>query len=175
MENDLKNGMHKTGGDPVLSNISVDELRDLTEQLIYCRYILGKEQNQKFLHNLKMPEYLALHIIRDYVKELPESEKKMYLNVLADKLELPINETSHIAETLKNRGFITWTFDGKGTKGTYVNITKRGLDMLEDNEKRVEDFTFKVVNRFGHDRMLQFLEMSAEISRIMKDEREGTE
>ena len=47
--------------------------------------------------------------------------------------------------------------------------------MLADNEKRVDKFTKKVVNRFGLDRMLQFMEMSSELSRIMKDEREETE
>ena len=175
MGNDKEFEAGSTGRNPLGTDISAEEVRDLAEKFIYSRYIVGKEQNQKFLHNLKMPEYLALHIVREYVKDLPEDNRKMYLNVLSEKLELPINETSHVAEALKNRGYVTWTFDGKGNGGTYLNITQRGLDMLADNEKRVDAFTKKVVNRFGLDRMLQFMEMSSELSRIMKDEREETE
>ncbi|MGO5313147.1 hypothetical protein ACTQ1O_01885 [Bilifractor sp. LCP21S3_A7] len=175
MGNDKEFEAGSMRGNPLGTDISAEEVRDLAEKFIYSRYIVGKEQNQKFLHNLKMPEYLALHIVREYVKDLPEDNRKMYLNVLSEKLELPINETSHVAEALKNRGYVTWTFDGKGNGGTYLNITQRGLDMLADNEKRVDKFTKKVVNRFGLDRMLQFMEMSSELSRIMKDEREETE
>ena len=91
---------------------------------------------------------------------------RVYLKEIAEEMDLPIPKTSEIVKALQAKGMVNWTFDGKGEDGTYVTITEKGENFLKDNKVYFEEFSEKIIERFGKERFEQFIGMMAEIEQI---------
>lgn len=66
----------------------------LSNELMYRRYLLNKDQLRNFFKELSIPDYIALHIIQE-TEELTEIyEGRTYLKDLAEKMQMTIRQTS---------------------------------------------------------------------------------
>ena len=148
-----------------------DITANLAERFLYNRYLIGKESNSKLLNGLKLPEFVALHGLHLKFEE-DENLDRVYLKDLAAEMDLPIPKTSEIVKTLQAKGMVEWTFDGKGEDGTYVTITDKGNEFLKDNKVYFEEFSARIIERFGRERFEQFISMMAEIEHITVEMRE---
>ncbi|MCR4840185.1 MAG: MarR family winged helix-turn-helix transcriptional regulator [Lachnospiraceae bacterium] len=138
---------------------------NLAERFLYNRYLIGKESNSKLLNGLKLPEFVALHGLHLKFAD-DDTLDRVYLKELAEEMDLPIPKTSEIVKALQAKGMVNWTFDGKGEDGTYVTITEKGERFLKDNKVYFEEFSEKIIERFGKERFEQFIGMMAEIEQI---------
>lgn len=144
----------------------------LTNELNMRRYQFNKERIKRAL---SLPDYIALHIIRETENQETIYGGKTYLKDLAERMQLTIRQTSKLAGKLKDRGLILWSHDGNGSEGTYVTITESGRKLLEKEEITLKKYYGNVIQEFGRDNMIHLLQMMKQLETIMSSEYERME
>lgn len=148
---------------------------DLTNELIFRKYLLNHEQYRNFFEDLNMPAYIALHIISETASEESIYSGKTYLKDLSDQMQLSIRQTSKIVAALRDRGLVTWAHDGDGTDGTYVVITETGTQHIHQQEEQLRTFYGRVIEKYGTENMIRLLRMMKELETVISSELEETE
>ena len=148
---------------------------DLTNELIYQKYLMNHGQLRQYFRELNMPEYLALHMIEKASSADAPSAGKTYLKDLAEEMQLSIRQTSKMIAELRDRGLVNWAHDGDGAEGTYVIITETGAGLIHRQEETLKDYYGRVIEKYGKDNMIRLLEMMNELETVMNDELGETE
>ena len=147
----------------------------LSNELMYRRYLLNKDQLRNFFKELSIPDYIALHIIQE-TEELTEIyEGRTYLKDLAEKMQMTIRQTSKMVGNLRDRGLLLWSHDGNGSEGTYVTITESGKNLLKNQEQILRDYYGKVIEKYGKENLIQLLRLMKELETVMSSELERME
>ncbi len=147
----------------------------LSNELMYRRYLLNKDQLRNFFKELSIPDYIALHIIQE-TEELTEIyEGRTYLKDLAEKMQMTIRQTSKMVGNLRDRGLLLWSHDGNGSEGTYVTITESGKKLLKNQEQILRDYYGKVIEKYGKENLIQLLRLMKELETVMSSELERME
>lgn len=147
----------------------------LSNELMYRRYLLNKDQLRNFFKELSIPDYIALHIIQE-TEELTEIyEGRTYLKDLAEKMQMTIRQTSKMVGNLRDRGLLLWSHDGNGSDGTYVTITESGKKLLKNQEQILRDYYGKVIEKYGKENLIQLLRLMKELETVMSSELERME
>lgn len=149
----------------------IDSLR-LGDELILRRYLFNKTQINQ---GLNIPDYIALHIIRETKTEEEIYGGKTYLRDLSEKMKLTIRQTSKLIGKLKERGLVVWSHDGNGSDGTYVTITKEGDELVERQQAVLKEYYERVIGKFGKDNLIQLLNLMKQLEIIMGSELEEME
>lgn len=156
----------------IISNNREPDILKLSNELTYRRYLFNKDQAGNFSHNVNIPEYIALHIMKETGELETIYAGKTYLKDLAEKMQLSIRQTSRMVKNLQERGFLNWSHDGNGSEGTYVTITESGKKLLENQEKILKDYYGKVIEKYGKENLLQLLHLMKQLETVMKSELE---
>lgn len=149
-----------------------NEIRKLSNELTYRRYLMNKGKMSDLFLKLSIPEYVALQNIA------VESEKdsiyggRTYLKDLADKMELSVRQTSNMIAGLKDRGLVHWSHDGNGSEGTYVTITEVGRQKLYEQEDILKDFYERVIEKYGKQNLIELLRLMKQLDTVMNGEME---
>lgn len=149
-----------------------NEVRKLSNELTYRRYLMNKGKMSELFQKLTIPEYVALQNIA------VESEKdtiyggRIYLKDLADKMELTIRQTSNMIAGLRDRGLVYWSHDGNGSDGTYVTITDIGRQNLYEQEDILKDFYGRVIEKYGKQNLIELLRLMKQLDTVMNGEME---
>ena len=147
----------------------------LSNELMYRRYLLNKDQLRNFFKELSIPDYIALHIIQE-TEELTEIyEGRTFLKDLAEKMQMTIRQTSKMVGNLRDRGLLLWSHDGNGSEGTYVTITESGKKLLKNQEQILRDYYGKVIEKYGKENLIQLLRLMKELETVMSSELERME
>ena len=147
----------------------------LSNELMYRRYLLNKDQLRNFFKELSITDYIALHIIQE-TEELTEIyEGRTYLKDLAEKMQMTIRQTSKMVGNLRDRGLLLWSHDGNGSEGTYVTITESGKKLLKNQEQILRDYYGKVIEKYGKENLIQLLRLMKELETVMSSELERME
>ena len=151
------------------------DILKLSNELMYRRYLLNKDQLRNFFKELSIPDYIALHIIQE-TEELTEIyEGRTYLKDLAEKMQMTIRQTSKMVGNLRDRGLLLWSHDGNGSEGTYVTITESGKKLLKNQEQILRDYYGKVIEKYGKENLIQLLRLMKELETVMSSELERME
>ena len=105
---------------------SIVDLTNLSNELMYRRFLVNNDEVRQFFYELTVPEYIALNLIIENEANDPIYGGKTYLSDLAERLQRPMRTISSIARNLRDKGFVIWSHDGDGEQGTYVTITEEG-------------------------------------------------
>ena len=146
------------------------DILTLGNELTLRRYLFNKAQIN---HVLKVPDYIALHIIKEAGSEQDIYGGKTYLKDLSEKMQLTIRQTSKLVAGLKERGLVKWSHDGNGNDGTYVTITDEGKKLFEQQQADLKEYYEKVIRRFGKDNLIQLLNLMKQLETVMHSELEG--
>ncbi|MGN0482312.1 MAG: MarR family winged helix-turn-helix transcriptional regulator [Lachnospiraceae bacterium] len=144
----------------------------LGNELTIRRYLLNKEQGNRVL---SVPDYIALHTIKETANQEEIYVGRTYLKDLSEKMQLSIRKTSNMVGNLKNRGLVAWSHDGNGSDGTYVTITELGEQLLEQQQSFFEKFYGRVIDKFGKDNFIQLLNLMKQMETVMSSELEEME
>lgn len=153
----------------------INKTTDLTNELIYRKYLMNNGQHHQKFKYLSMAEYIALHIITDTAHSETIYSGRTYLKDLSDKMQLPIRQTSKIVTELRDRGLLKWAHDGDGTDGTYVTITDSGSELISKQEDFLKEYYGRVIEKYGKDNMIHLLRLMKELETVMSSEPEETE
>ena len=148
------------------------DILELSNELTVRRYLFNKDHVNRIL---SIPDYIALHIIKETEHLETIYAGRTYLKDLAEKMQLSIRQTSRMVGNLKERGLVKWSHDGDGREGTYVTITESGEDILEKQENILKEYYGKVISQYGEDNLIQLLHMMKQLETVMHSELEGME
>lgn len=146
------------------------DILKLGNELTFRRYLFSKAQVARVLN---VPDYIALHIIKETGSEQEIYGGKTYLKDLSEKMQMTIRQTSKLVGGLKDRGLIKWLHDGDGSDGTYVVITEEGLKLLKQQQNAFKEYYGKVIDKFGRDNLIQLLNLMKQLETVMSSELEG--
>ena len=150
-----------------------DDIKDLTNELTYRRYIMNKGQMRTLFKELKLPEYIALQSISVIGGTSEIYGGRTYLNELADKMQLTMRQTSKMIGGLQDKGLLLWSHDGNGSEGTYVTITELGQELLNKQEAMLKNYYGRVIEKFGKENLILLLQMMKQLETVMSSEMEG--
>lgn len=145
---------------------------ELSNELTVRRYLFNKEHVNNIL---SIPDYIALHIIKETEHLETIYAGRTYLKDLAEKMQLSIHQTSRMVGSLRERGLVSWSHDGDGSKGTYVTITESGEKIYEQQQNILKEYYGKVISKYGEDKFIQLLHLMKELETVMHNEIEGME
>ena len=147
----------------------------LSNELMYRRYLLNKDQMRNFFKELSIPDYIAMHIIQETEEHTEIYEGRTYLKDLAAKMQLTIRQTSNLVGNLRDRGLLVWSHDGNGSEGTYVMITESGRNLLRSQEQILRQYYGEVIEKYGQENLIQLLRLMKELETVMSSELERME
>ncbi|MEE1313438.1 MAG: hypothetical protein UHS41_06890 [Lachnospiraceae bacterium] len=133
-----------------------------------------KKTLEKLFSQISVIDYAAMWIIARLM-EYEDHKGKLYLNEISSELQIPMKEVTKIVQNLTNRGLVSWTHDGDGSEGTYIQITDNGSESVEEQQHTLHDFYIRVVKRFGKDKFMMMVSLVGEFEQIMSEEMEKTE
>lgn len=148
------------------------DILKLGNELTLRRYLFNKTQVSQVLN---IPDYIALHIIRETGSKEEIYAGKTYLRDLSQKMQLTIRQTSKLIGNLRERGLVVWSHDGNGSDGTYVTITEEGDKLVERQQAVFKEYYGRVIGKFGKDNLIQLLNLMKQLEIIMGSELEEME
>ena len=151
------------------------DILKLSNELMYRRYLLNKDQMRNCFKELSIPDYIAMHIIQETEEHTETYEGRTYLKDLAEKMQLTIRQTSNLVGNLRDRGLLLWSHDGNGSEGTYVMITESGRKLLKSQEQILRQYYGKVIEKYGQENLIQLLRLMKELETVMSSELERME
>jgi DNA-binding MarR family transcriptional regulator len=141
----------------------------LTNEMTLRKYLLEKVDLKILFKDISLLDYNAMQSILRYNRKKEESEK-IYLRELAEELKIPISRASQMISGLQDKGMVKWKHDGKGEKGTYIIITDKGQEVVENQQNILMDFYGSVIERYGEDDFAEMLEMVSRLENVMSEE-----
>lgn len=150
--------------------LETNEMGKLSNELTYRRYFMNREKLQHLFKKITIREYVALYMIEQESEDSGNSEGKIYLKDLAEKMQLTIRQTSKVAEKLRDSGLITWSYEGNGSQGTYVSITNTGKELYLEQETILRKCYEKVIGKFGKDNLVLLLNLMKQLDTLMYSE-----
>lgn len=159
----------------IKEELAESDIGKLSHELTYHKYLLNSDKLRNFFQKLSIPEYLAMHIIKE--SELTDDlyAGRTYLKDIADKMQRPVRQTSRMVKALQERGLVKWSHDGDGSEGTYVTITESGSRMLEEEEEALKKYYGKVIASYGRENLVQLLQLMKQLETVMSTEFEEME
>ena len=143
------------------------KISELSNELTYHRYMLNQGQMGGLFKDITIPEYIALHGL---ARSVGENDGRAYLSDIADELRLTVPQTSKMIRGLRGRGLVSWSHDGDGSEGTYITVTESGLGLIERQEAVLKDYYRRVIEKFGAENMIAFLNQMKSLEEIMDAE-----
>lgn len=147
--------------------IAESDIGKLSHELTYHKYLLNNDKIRSFFQKLSIPEYLAMHIIKESEQTDDIYAGRTYLKDIADKMQRSVRQTSRMVKTLQERGLVAWSHDGDGSEGTYVTITDSGKKMLAEEEDMLKQYYRRVFARFGKENLMQLLTLMRQLESVM--------
>lgn len=157
------------------AEIAEPDIGRLSHELTYHKYLMNNDKIRSFLQKLSIPEYLAMHIIKESEQTDDIYAGRTYLKDIADKMQRSIRQTSRMVKALQERGLLSWSHDGDGSEGTYVTITESGRKMLEEEETALKKYYGKVIMSYGRENLVQLLQLMKQLETVMSSEFEEME
>lgn len=146
------------------------EIIKLSNELTYQRYVFNRSHIKEVFTKMKIPEYIALHHIATVEEGSETHTGRTYLKDLAEKLQMPMPQTSKLIEHLRDLGYLVWSHDGKGREGTYVTIAEKGKKLLVEQEEALREYYGKVFDKFGKENLIQLLNLMKQLETVMSSE-----
>ncbi|MCI7813064.1 MAG: MarR family winged helix-turn-helix transcriptional regulator [Lachnospiraceae bacterium] len=152
-----------------------NEVGELSNELTYRHYLMGRGKIREFFGKMTIPEYIALNMIAHAGEHSSIYSGRTYLKELSEKMQLTIRQTSKMVGELQDRGLLCWSHDGNGSEGTYVTITEAGQKLLSEQETVLKEYYGRVIEKFGKKNMIDLLQLMKQLDTVMSSEVEEME
>lgn len=132
-------------------------IRSLTTRAMLDRLSCDREQ---LFQKMSSADFMCMVVIVNH-------PGRLYINDLAQQMQMSLRQISEIAQTLVAQDLIDWEFDGNGEQGTYVVPTKIGRKACQEQIDLLETYYTKVIQRYGKARFKDLMEDLNELEVIM--------
>ena len=100
-------------------------------------------------------------------------ETKIYLKEICAELNLPMTRVSKMVQNLQNKGYVYWQHDEDGSEGTYIYLSENGAEKMRLQQKILEEYFSRIVDRIGYEKVSQVLDMMERLENVMEEEAEN--
>ncbi len=144
-------------------------MQDILSESVIHFIRINREDVEKLFTEIRYIDYVQIQdIIRDFMPV--DSESKIYLRDIAETHNLPMNVVSMMVKNLNDHGLVTWTHDGKGENGTYIQLPQDSLDLIEKQGEIVQSFYKAVATKYGTENLLSLIHHVESLQKIVSDE-----
>ena len=142
---------------------------DLVEQLNGALRRLAQIRHSLPMGGLPMGEFWMLRLIRDR-EETPEGG--VYVSQLTQFTHASPPEVSRTLRTLEEKGLARREPNPPDRRTTYVVLTQAGRDLLDANQRQMEELARRVVARMGEDALQALTAQLDRLTKTVLEERE---
>lgn len=151
-----------------------EEISKLAREITYHRFRMTRNNIQRYFHELELPDYIVMEMANRRAEE-PGSDGKLYLQEIAEAMDLPVQQVSQIVQTLESRALVQWAHDGNGSAGTYIILDPAGKELLRRQEEGLKEYYGRVVEKFGKEDFICLLGLLTRLEYVMKEEAHSQE
>ena len=121
------------------------------------------------LKDLYAGEFMALRII--YKLKLMQGEESIGVKTsdIGNCLFMKKPATSKMLNNLEDKGYINRLSDKKDRRVTYIDLTQKGIDLLQKHHKRMMNYINNVINELGEDDTKTLVNLLNKLCDIMED------
>lgn len=144
---------------------------DVEKRTVRLLQVFQRVHRIHFFKKVEMSkgEFITLNILADYHKEHPD-EEGVYVSYIAKKQCVANSQVSRMLKGLEEEGLIGRKIAKKDRRNTYVFLTNRGNQVLEDMKQSMEQHYCRVMERFGEKNMEELIRLCSEMADIMEEE-----
>ena len=146
-------------------NFNLTDISSIANEAIFLSYRFNHLNIGRFFGEMSVMDYTAV-----WIMSKKHGEKKVYLTDIAAELNMPLATVTKLAKSLTAKGLVTWTHDGNGEDGTYLQITERGTNIAAKQQQKLKDFYETVIEKFGRDNFVEWLTATSELTDVMTKE-----
>ncbi len=136
-------------------------------------FFLTNLNTDTIFHAMERADYYSLHYIRICTNQLAPGEK-MYLYKLKEALGVSMPDLSNAIQNLQDKGYLMWKTDHEVGK-TYVELTSRAVELMNDQQDRMKRVYQAVVNEIGDEELDRTVGTMKKIKDIIDDMNEKKE
>lgn len=125
--------------------------------------------NQTARFGITKGEFLTLSILREYQKK-NSHQLGVCVSDIAKKQHVAKSQVSRTLRGLEENGLIERTSAKEDRRNTYVSLTPKGNQMLDDVKKNMERHYQKVMEKFGEDNMENLIGLCDKLVNIIEEE-----
>lgn len=143
------------------------ETQALYERTLKTFFEFNKEEPPKRMENMTIGEKGILRFLKEkYPNPIFSGDFSTHLNVGTGRI-------GNALKSLESKGFIYRVVDHDDRRKVLVYLTDEGKEKIEEKERKLKEFIFKVIEEVGNEKYEQILD-SFELFRItiMKVEKE---
>ena len=146
----------------------ITDLADALRRLARVRHSLS-------MGGLTMGEFLLLRLVQPPREETPEgsdSGTTVCVSDLARQLSCSPPAVSRTLRRLEEHGLLKRRCDPADRRTTYVVLTQAGRDLLDANQRQMEELARRVVARMGEDALQALTAQLDRLTKTVLEERE---
>ena len=148
-----------------------EELMDVGNRLMHLRYSIDSDHLELVFSEITLPDYM---ILLRFARRMGiyKLETKIYLKEICTEMNLPMARVSNMVQNLQNKGYVYWQHDEDGSEGTYIYLSETGAEKMKRQQEILEKYFSHIVERIGHDKMIQVLDLMEKLEGVMEEEAE---
>ncbi|KAI4448844.1 hypothetical protein C823_003371 [Eubacterium plexicaudatum ASF492] len=112
----------------VKAEIAEPDIGRLSHELTYHKYLLNNDKIRSFLQKLSIPEYLAMHIIKESEQTDRIYAGRTYLKDIADQMQRSIRQTSRMVKALQERDWCHGRMTGMEARGLMLQLRRKAAE-----------------------------------------------
>ena len=121
------------------------------------------------LKDLYAGEFMALRII--YKLKMMQVEESIGVKTsdIGNCLFMKKPTTSKMLNNLEDKGYINRLSDKKDRRVTYIDLTQKGVDLLQKHHRSMINYTNEVINRLGEEDTKTLVKLLNKLCNIIED------
>ena len=149
-----------------------DDLMALGNRLMHLRYSIDSDHLGLVFSEITLPDYM---ILLRFARRMGiyKLETKIYLKEICAELNLPLTRVSKMVQDLQNKGYVYWQHGEDGSGGTYIYLSENGAEKMRLQQKILEEYFSRIVDRIGYEKVSQVLDMMERLENVMEEEAEN--
>lgn len=138
--------------------------------LITQLYFNTKDGMNRLFSNMNMEDYIILHVISHFADQKEEKTEEVYVNQLAEYLNMSVAEAAGVARRLSDNGLVQWTHDpANASEGAYVKITDYGKKMIQNQSDVIKENFDYIRDNMGIEKLMMVIQTTLEIRNLLKE------
>lgn len=142
------------------------EIQTHNEKRMITGYMKKREHLKKVFGKMSLPDFVMLQSIFVLAEKSSYEDKRIYLKILAENMELSIPEMSKVVTLLQDKGYVIWKHDADSHEGTYITVSQSGMRLFQEQRQLLQEYLGSVMEEYGRENTQEFLTMLGKFEEI---------
>ena len=147
-----------------------DEACDRIEEVMRVSHKYRFLKIEGIFNGVSRSEFLALMLIDKTNGDKQDISKCIQAGDICKGLNCTPAAISKMLKNLEGKGWIVREVNKDNRRNTNIILTEKGHDVINDARKRINEFTKRISNRLGEDKLDQLISILEETYEIAREE-----